>query len=219
MPLEPLRCKVCGGLLDANLKCQHCGTLHERKENTLQVIRVCPKHLIGYSSLNCPKCVEEQQKIIIYYQEQARLSTEREERERKERLKRIEEAKVKHQEWKRSNYPKLKKLGAVAFLCLVIGIAGLCLSTENYISHNVNTYSATTYVSIPSPITVLNGNELKVSLVDHYSQGVSISPVFGRGVSVYLNNGEPSNFLWADNGFADPAIDGLVFETIPFSLN
>lgn len=61
MPIEPLRCKVCGGMLDANLKCQHCGTLHQKIENRLEVIKVCPKHLIGYSASECPKCVEERQ--------------------------------------------------------------------------------------------------------------------------------------------------------------
>ena len=155
MPIEPLRCKVCGGLLDANLKCQHCGTLHEKIENRLEIIKVCPKHLIGYSSLNCPKCVEEQQALILYNQEQARLSAEREEALRKERLKRTEQARLEHEQWKKNNYPKLKKIGTVAMLCLIIGIAGLCLSTENYIAHNVNAapYSSTTYLppNIPVP--------------------------------------------------------------------
>ena len=158
MPIEPLRCKVCGGLLDVNLKCQHCGTLHERIENRLEIIKVCPKHLIGYSSLNCPKCVEEQQALILYNQEQARLSAEREEALRKERLKRTEQARLEREQWKKNNYPKLKKIGTVAMLCLIIGIAGLCLSTENYIAHNVNAmpYSSTTYlppnIPVPTPI-------------------------------------------------------------------
>ena len=156
MPIEPLRCKVCGGLLDDKLKCQHCGTLHERVENRLEIIRVCPKHLIGYSASECPKCVEEQQALILYNQEQARLSAKKEEALRKERLRRTEQARLEHEQWKKRNYPKLKKLSVVALLCLIIGIAGICLSTENYIAHNVNAvpYSSTTYLppNIPVPI-------------------------------------------------------------------
>ena len=116
MPIEPLRCKVCGGLLDDRLKCQHCGTLHERVENRLEIIRVCPKHLIGYSASECPKCIEEHQALILYNQEQARLSVEKEEALRKEReafekekLRRIEQARLKHEQWKKSAYPKLKR--------------------------------------------------------------------------------------------------------------
>lgn len=58
MPLESLRCKVCGGLLDEKLKCKHCGTLHIKGENGTKILRVCSKHSIGYSSNECPKCRE-----------------------------------------------------------------------------------------------------------------------------------------------------------------
>ena len=221
MPIEPLRCKVCGGLLDDRLKCQHCGTLHERVENRLEIIKICLKHLIGYSVSECPKCIEEQQALILYNQEQARLSAEKEgalrkEREafEKEKLRRIEQARLEHEQWKKSAYPKLKKLSVVALLCLIIGVAGICLSTENYISHNVNVVSHTstsyelpfpsptpTSVAPTSPITVISNNGFyDFNLWDGELSGIDVSAqhlLFS--VSVYLNNGEASNFLWTDD--------------------
>src|SRR5208283_4584563 len=96
------------------------------------IIRVCPKHLIGYSAPECPKCVEEQQALILYNQEQARLSAEKEEALRKERLRRNEQTRLDHEQWKKSNYSKLKKLSVVALLCLIIGAVGLCVSPIYY---------------------------------------------------------------------------------------
>ena len=233
MPIEPLRCKVCGGLLDDRLKCQHCGTLHERVENRLEIIRVCPKHLIGYSASECPKCVEEYQALMLYNQEQAKLSFEREEALRKERetlekerLRKIEQARLKHEQWKKSSYPKLKRISVVAVMCLIIGIAGICLSTENFIAHDVNAvpYSSTSYVppvipsptptptpiTTPSPITILNDNNVNINLVYENNQGISIAPSYfyeTEGVqetfvvSIFLGgtiDSNDSNLLWTD---------------------
>ena len=95
---------------------------------------------------------------MLYNQEQAKLSFEREEALRKERetlekerLRKIEQARLKHEQWEKSSYPKLKRISVVAVMCLIIGVAGICLSTENYIAHNVNAlpYSYTSYVSPP----------------------------------------------------------------------
>ena len=69
--------------------------------------------------------------------------------------------------------PQTKKLSVVALLCLIIGVAGICLSTENYISHNVNVLgylihllrmshpiqlTSTFSLAPTSPITVISNN-------------------------------------------------------------
>ena len=65
MSIEALRCKVCGGLLNEKLKCQHCGTLHIRDKNEIEILKVCSKHSIGYSSDECPKCREEKENELV----------------------------------------------------------------------------------------------------------------------------------------------------------
>ena len=57
------------------------------------------------------------QALILYNQEQARLSAEKEgalrkEREafEKEKLRRIEQARLEHEQWEKSAYPKLRNL-------------------------------------------------------------------------------------------------------------
>src|SRR3989337_1838324 len=120
MPIEPLRCKFCGGLLDANLKCQHCGTLHEKIGNRFEIIKVCPKHFIGYSSTNCPKCVEEEQALILQKQEQARLAAERDKKLREieaEEAKINEQIRLRREQWKKKYQ---KKLGVAVLLCCII---------------------------------------------------------------------------------------------------
>jgi hypothetical protein len=125
MPLEPLLCMKCGAPLDASLTCEHCGTKHERVLGKLQVYRICPKHLLAYADSRCPKCEAERQAHLKYLEER-----------RKEGIQKVNEAKLKYGEWKSRNFPKLKKLSAVALLCLIIGIAGLCVSTEVYMHYN-----------------------------------------------------------------------------------
>ena len=233
MPIEPLRCKVCGGLLDPNLKCQHCGTLHERINDKLQILKICSKHSLAYS-LNCPLCTEElqaQANLEKIRREQERLDSIKLIAQAKEQEKRIEQAKAKHEQWKRINYPKLKKIGIVAVMCLIIGIAGLCLSTENYITHNVNAvpYSSNSYVppvlaspaptqtptTIPSPITILSDNNVDINLVYGDKQGIAIIPTYFYQtlgtpetftVSVFLGatvDTNHSNPLWTDGNYYD----------------
>ncbi len=189
--------------------------------------------MIGYSASECPKCVEEHQALMLYNQEQAKLSFEREEALKKEReahekekLRRIEHARLEHEQWKKSSYPKLKRISVVAVMCLIIGIAGICLSTENFIAHDVNAvpYSSTSYVppvipsptptptpiTTPSPITILNDNNVNINLVYENNQGISIAPSYfyeTEGVqetfvvSIFLGgtiDSNDSNLLWTD---------------------
>src|SRR5208283_1009756 len=174
MPIEPLRCKVCGGMLDANLKCQHCGTLHQKIENRLEIIKVCPKHLIGYSASECPKCVEERQAT----EELEKARRVQEQVEREERHRRMEQVRAEHQQWKKNNYPKLKKIGIVALTCLIIGIAGFCLLPSYYMNHSV-----TVTPSKSGSITIGNENGLSLSLT---SIGISITQTYNNSNSWYV---------------------------------
>ena len=174
MPIEPLRCKVCGGMLDANLKCQHCGTLHQKIENRLEIIKVCPKHLIGYSSQYCPKCVEERQAT----EELEKTRRVQEQLEIEERHRRIAQLRAEHQEWKKSNYPKLKKIGIVALMCLIIGIAGFGLFPSYYMNHSV-----TVTPSKSGSITVENENGLNLSLT---GTDVTVSQTYNYSNSWYV---------------------------------
>jgi hypothetical protein len=161
MPIEALKCKVCNGNLDANLKCPYCGVQHERVLGKLQVCRVCPKHLLAYADSRCPQCEAERQAHLKYLEER-----------RKEGLQKVNEAKLKYEDWKQRNFPKLKKLSIVALFCLIIGIAGLCVSTEVYMSSNVyksastGTNPASQYINVLSNNGVSYGegaNEITVS--------------------------------------------------------
>ncbi len=91
MPIEPLRCKVCGGMLDANLKCPYCGALHVRVNNIIMVMKICPKHLIAYSANLCPKCSQEK-----------KAESERKEKE-----------KLEFEHWKQRHSAFLTKAGLV----------------------------------------------------------------------------------------------------------
>jgi ribosomal protein S14 len=168
MPLEPLLCKKCGAPLDASLTCEHCGTKHERVFGKLQVCRVCPKHLLAYSGAQCPQCEGERQAHLKYLEER-----------RKEGLQKVNEAKQKYGEWKNRNFPKLKKLSVVALLCLIIGIAGLFISTEFYMhyndGHGFNTSIITAnfgYGEVISSNSFPNGY-VEITLV---SNGISLTP-------------------------------------------
>ena len=88
MPIEPLRCKFCGGLLDSNLKCVHCGTFHTKVENTVRVMKTCSEHwtkyrknLVFYTSEECPECVKKRERDLEY----DRKLRERNDKEEKKR--------------------------------------------------------------------------------------------------------------------------------------
>ena len=205
MPIEPLRCKVCGGLLDDKLKCQHCGTLHERVENRLEIIKVCPKHLIGYSSLYCPKCAEERE--AKEQLEKARRVQEQVERE--DRHRRIKQVRAEHQQWKKNNYPKLKKMSAVALLCLIIGIAGLCVTAKVYMSSNV--YKPSTKGTNPPFVTIISSsNGMRFGYGDTcFSVGLD-SNYFTA--NVYLNSNLIGSYVSAFSG------EPYQYADIPFSV-
>lgn len=126
MPIESLRCKQCGGVLDENLKCLHCGTSHQKIENPstcqveLQSMKVCRRHSVIHPfSEDCPECKAEQERIEIErrkreLEEKRRMEQERLESEKRER---------KSKEWKQKNFPKLSKIAiALTFSFLVIAL-------------------------------------------------------------------------------------------------
>ena len=64
-PIEPLRCKLCGGQLDNNLKCRHCGTCHQRIQKlVVSKEYLTPEQRIAYDnylvSMQSPKTRQEQ---------------------------------------------------------------------------------------------------------------------------------------------------------------
>lgn len=136
MTIEPLKCKVCNGNLDTNLKCPYCGAQHEKTINDsglsiLSLLKVCPKHLIAYTDhyanlLGCPICIQEHRDKI----EKERLDTIEIAKYRKkleeEEKQRIAEENQRIAEWKKINYPKIKKLIIITSIILIIGIP--CLS-------------------------------------------------------------------------------------------
>jgi len=149
--IEPLKCKVCNGNLDDSLKCPYCGVQHERVQGNervqgeVSIQRVCPKHLIAFSDhsggfLQCPLCKQEHYRSRI----RSLYNAKQQEKLRQEREKRIAEARVKFQEWKSINYPKLKKVSAGAVLCLIIGIVSLSALAYHYIKTNTDWVLKTT---------------------------------------------------------------------------
>ena len=64
-PIEPLRCKLCGGQLDNNLNCRHCGTGHQRIQKlVVSKEYLTPEQRIAYDnylvSMQSPKTRQEQ---------------------------------------------------------------------------------------------------------------------------------------------------------------
>ena len=57
----------------------------------LEIIKVCPKHLIGYSTLYCPECVKERQAK----KELEKARRQQEQVEREERHRRIEQVRAR----------------------------------------------------------------------------------------------------------------------------
>ena len=153
--IEPLKCKVCNGNLDDSLKCPYCGVQHERVQGNervqgeVSIQRVCPKHLIAFSDhsggfLQCPLCKQEHDRMINQSRIQSLYNAKQQEKLRQEQEKRIAEARVKFQEWKSINYPKLKKVSAGAVLCLIIGIVSLSALAYHYIKTNTDWVLKTT---------------------------------------------------------------------------
>gem|GEM_PF-5217225 len=73
IPIESLRCKLCGGVLDRNLKCGYCGTLHQQIGEELNIAKLCVKHSIIYVT-KCPKCEKERLSHIQFLEMQQKLS-------------------------------------------------------------------------------------------------------------------------------------------------
>jgi hypothetical protein len=122
---------------------------NERVQGEVSIQRVCPKHLIAFSDhsggfLQCPLCKQEHDRMIKQSRIQSLYNAKQQEKLRQEREKRIAEARVKFQEWKSINYPKLKKVSAGAVLCLIIGIVSLSALAYHYIKTNTDWVLKTT---------------------------------------------------------------------------
>jgi len=122
---------------------------NERVQGEVSIQRVCPKHLIAFSDhsggfLQCPLCKQEHDRMIKQIKIRSLYNAKQQEKLRQEREKRIAEARVKFQEWKSINYPKLKKVSAGAVLCLIIGIVSLSALAYHYIKTNTDWVLKTT---------------------------------------------------------------------------